>query len=33
MLSFKNNYDREKIETILKNNNIYDDIKNIEYLN
>ena len=33
MLSFKNNFDREKIETILKNNNIYDDIKNIEYLN
>ena len=33
MLRFKNNYNREKIETILKNNNIYDDIKNIEYLN
>lgn len=33
MRGFKNSYDRKKIETILKNNNIDDDIKNIEYLN
>ena len=33
MRGFKNSYNRKKIETILKNNNIDDDIKNIEYLN
>ena len=33
MKGFKNSYDRKKIETILKDNNIDDDIKNIKYLN
>ena len=33
MLDFKQTYDTQKIKSILKNNNIDDDIKNIEYLN
>ena len=33
MLNFKQIYDTQKIKSILKNNNIDDDIKNIEYLN
>lgn len=33
MLNIKLIFDRQKIKSILKNNNIDDDIKNIEYLN